>query len=81
MLHGIMMCAFHRSMPFGATSSVRAWHRVGALLAHLARKLLFLPVLRYVDDYFSCERCAGALSVSGASFALCCLFLGQVGDN
>lgn len=51
-------CAFHKGMPFGATSSVWAWHRVGALLSHVARKVLFLPVLRYVDDYFSCERCS-----------------------
>ena len=44
--------AGHLTMPFGATASVHAWDRIGSLLACLARKLLKLPVLRYVDDYF-----------------------------
>ena len=49
--------ATHHAAPFGATASVVAWHRVGALIAALARKLLHIPVLRYVDDYFAPERC------------------------
>ena len=61
----------HRCCPFGAVASVHAWERVGALLTHIARKCLKLAVLRYVDDFFGCERCviyigefrAGSLSV------------------
>ena len=47
--------AVHTSMPFGATASVIAWHRVGALLLEIARRVLHLPVFRYVDDYFAAE--------------------------
>ena len=43
-------------MPFGATASVVAWHRVGDLLLEIARRLLHLPAFRYVDDYFAAER-------------------------
>ena len=46
----------HTACPFGATACVHAWERIGNTLAHLARKLLHLPVLRYVDDYVSPER-------------------------
>ncbi len=46
----------HKSSPFGATSSVHTWERVGAAMAVFARRLLHLPVLRYVDDYFSLDR-------------------------
>ena len=35
--HGEPWVAVHRSMPFGATASVVAWHKVGALLQDLAR--------------------------------------------
>ena len=56
LLDGVAWCSFHYATPFGATSSVWAWHRIGAMLEYLARKLLHIPVLRYVDDYFSAER-------------------------
>ena len=56
MYHGEPWIALHNGMPFGATASVLAWHRVGALMAELARCLLHLPVYRYVDDYFAAER-------------------------
>ena len=56
LVDNVAWCSFHYGMPFGATSSVWAWHRVGAMIAFLARKLLHLPVLRYVDDYFSADR-------------------------
>ena len=46
----------HIACPFGATASVHSWERIGNALAHLARKLLHIPVLRYVDDYVSPER-------------------------
>ena len=43
-------------MMFGATSAVHAWDLIGAFILHLARVMLHMPVLRYVDDYFSAER-------------------------
>ena len=46
----------HLATPFGAVSSVHSWERVGMMLATLARRLLHLPVLRYVDDFFTAER-------------------------
>ena len=45
-------------MPFGALASVRAWDRVAILLRHLALAFLWLPILCFVDDYFSGERAA-----------------------
>ena len=53
---GVARVARHNVMPFGSTGSVFAWDRVVALLAHLARELLDLPVLRYVEDFFSATR-------------------------
>ena len=44
--------AQHLAAPFGAIGSVHGWERVGAAAAHIARALLKLPMLRYVDDYF-----------------------------
>jgi hypothetical protein len=49
--------SFHHAMPFGATSSVFAWHKIGELLCRIARKVFHLPVYRYVDDYFAFGRC------------------------
>ncbi len=48
--------AGHQGMLFGASASVQAWHRVGELMACLARELLGLPCFRYVDDYFAAVR-------------------------
>ena len=56
LFQNIVYVAIHKAMPFGATSAVVAWHRVGALIAAVARALLHLPVKRYVDDYFAVER-------------------------
>ena len=49
---GVYFASGHVTMPFGATASVHAWNRVGALLCHIARRVLMAPVLRYVDDFF-----------------------------
>ena len=54
--HGIPMVAFHHGMPFGATASVLAWHKVGGLIQKIARVILHALVYRYVDDYFAAER-------------------------
>ena len=56
LFEGESWVSFHHGMPFGATSSVYAWHRVGAAIGTIARRLLHMPVLRYVDDYFAVER-------------------------
>ena len=55
-LRGRVMAAQHITLPFGGLACVHGWERVGAFLAAAARKLLWLPVLRYVDDFFSVER-------------------------
>lgn len=46
----------HNAMPFGAISSVFHWDRIGSLICTIARKVLRLPVLRYVDDFFTIDR-------------------------
>ena len=53
---GTTFISGHLALPFGAIASVHNWDRIGSLLCHLARRLLHLPVMRYVDDYFSCDR-------------------------
>ena len=53
---GTTCLAGHLSMPFGAASSVFAWDRVGAAITKIARVILKIPLLRYVDDMFSAER-------------------------
>ena len=49
---GQVWAAQHAAAPFGATSSVHSWARVGAFIAEAARVLLRIAALRYVDDYF-----------------------------
>ena len=51
------MTSQHAACPFGAIASVHAWERVGAAIAHIARKFLKIAALRYVDDLFAPERC------------------------
>ena len=46
---GIDYVSEHWAMPFRAVGSVFAWERIGALLCHLGRKLLRIPLLRYVS--------------------------------
>ena len=53
---GELWISEHRASPFGATSAVHAWERVGALVCTIARRALKMPVHRYVDDYFGFER-------------------------
>ena len=57
---GEALAACHRAIPFGGEGSVHGWDRVGQFLAFVARRLLYIPALRYVDDYFSpeLEECA-----------------------
>ena len=55
-LEGRPVVSFHKSMPFGATASVYARHRVGDLILTIPRKSLKIPMSRYMDDYFCPER-------------------------
>ena len=57
-IRGVRSClaAGHMCMPFGAVASVHAWNRVGALLGHIGRRVLFLPLLCHVDDFFAVDR-------------------------
>jgi hypothetical protein len=48
--------AGHLAMPFGAIAAVHAWERVGAFFRHIARRILKLPALRFVDDFFAADR-------------------------
>ena len=68
MYRGVAMVSVHHAMPFGATASVVAWHKVGGLIQSIARRLLHIPVFRYVDDYFTPERCVHLISVSINTF-------------
>ena len=53
---GQLWVAQHLGMPFGATSAVYAWHRVGNLLAWVVLKGAKAPLGRYVDDFFGASR-------------------------
>ena len=46
----------HLATPFGSVGSVHAWHRVGEAISVIAREILRIPLLRYVDDFFSIDR-------------------------
>ena len=46
----------HIAAPFGATSSVHGWERLGGALTHILRRFLKIALCRYVDDLFGPER-------------------------
>ena len=52
----VIAIAQHMTMPFGSIGSVHGWDRIGCLLTAIARRILKLPLLRFVDDFFSGER-------------------------
>ena len=39
---------------------MHGWERIGALITTIARKILHIPILRYVDDFFAALRTAEA---------------------
>ena len=45
----------HKSMPFGSTSAVYGWHRVGCLLKDIMVCVSLAPCCRFVDDFFGVE--------------------------
>ena len=56
--HDAIYASQHYCLPFGSMPSVHHWDRVGSLLRALARRVLFLPVLRFVDDFYAACRSA-----------------------
>ena len=50
--NGVTVAARHDGMPFGAVSSVVAWHRFAAFLPAAVLHICKSPVSRYVDDFF-----------------------------
>jgi hypothetical protein len=52
---GKIWAAQHYACPFGAIGSVYAWESIASALSHLARRLLRLAVLHFVDDFFAAE--------------------------
>ena len=57
---GRIMVSEHAKMRFGSIGSVYGWDRVGFMLRSFARRLLKLPIMRYVDDYFGADHHACA---------------------
>ena len=53
---GVAWAAQHTAMPFGTTSAVYAWHRVGAMLLAVVLRICKAPAARFVDDYFGCSK-------------------------
>ena len=72
MVAGCVYVSQHFACPFGACSSVHAWERAGALLTTIARKLLRLPIFRYVDDVFCTDRCGAICTLGAASIHVRC---------
>jgi len=63
---GRIWTSVHNSCPFGAKASVFNWERVGRFLRTVARRLLHIAVLEYVDDYSAAE------NPKTAEHAMCC---------
>ena len=59
--------AEHYALPFGSLGSVHGWDRIGALLRFLGRKLLKLPLHRFVDDFMGAER-QGSAKIATETF-------------
>ena len=70
--------ATHLAMMFGSIASVHSWHRLGCLLRAFGRRLLRIPLLCFVDDYFSVDR---AGSVEGALESFVRIVLACLGSD
>ena len=66
--NGVKYISQHFCLPFGSMPAVHHWDRVGAILRAIARRKLFLPVLRFVDDFYAVGR-AGEAEHSMGIFA------------
>lgn len=67
----------HYTLPFGSVGSVYGWDRVGCLIRTLARRLLKIPVLRYVDDLFGADRFCLSVRLLLCCTCLVCAFCCQ----
>ena len=56
MVGDVVFISQHFACAFGSLASVHNWERVGAMIVCFARRLLWIPVMRYVDDMFSADR-------------------------
>ena len=74
---GSTLTSTHLSMMFGSTASVHAWHRVASLIKAVARRILHLPVLCFVDDYFAVDLLGAAQSSMHCLVRLIRACLGQ----
>ena len=83
LVDGKPFAAGHNAMPFGSIGSVHGWDRIGSLFRHLGRRLLSIPLLRYVDDYFSVdtEELAAHAMTCFARVVRALLGAGAVGDS
>lgn len=77
MYDGKAWVSVHKACPFGAMSAVHNWERTGALLATLARRVLKIAVLRYVDDFFAPERRDSMKHALECLGRLVCLVMGK----
>ncbi|KAF4656931.1 hypothetical protein FOL47_008665 [Perkinsus chesapeaki] len=59
---GLCKAFFHTGQPFGAASSVINYCRVSQALSHLGRVIFGIPLLNYLDDYYSLESAVSAQS-------------------
>ena len=66
MYRGVPMTSTHNGMPFGASSSVVAWHRIGEVLAHIARRWALSEVpTQWCSFTLVCQ------AIDAASFPIC----------
>ena len=77
MLNNLVYVAGHLAMPFGATSSVHSWNRVGAALVVILRVVLKIPAGIYVDDIHGVEREACIEHTTGCVVRLVKAILGE----
>ena len=56
MVGNMVFISQHFACAFGSLASVHNWERVGAMIVCFARRLLWIPAMRYVDDMFSADR-------------------------
>ena len=73
------LAAPHFGMPFGAVSSVVAWHRMGAALSRIIQITAKAPIARYVDNFFGCSR-RGLKWTGGTMLYTLCSLVGLLCD-
>lgn len=77
---GVRWVARHLGMPFGTTSAVYAFHRVGALLSSGVRRSAKAPLARYVDDFFGASR-SGVYWTGGRLLKILASIIGRPCDD